>query len=133
VDRDQIHAAIAQERRRIADLFDSLDEAHLATESLCTGWDVKTMGSHLVGVPADGTVRAMLLGARRGSTAKAIDEMARRRAHWPAAEIAQASGALVIANTGGRRRKPLVGWPKSCAIAVTSESRWDYPSNPIRS
>jgi uncharacterized protein (TIGR03083 family) len=94
VDRDQIHAAIAQERRRIADLFDSLDEAQLATGSLCTGWDVKTMGSHLVSVPADGTVRAMLLGARRGSTAKAIDEMARRRAHWPAGEIAASLRSL---------------------------------------
>jgi uncharacterized protein (TIGR03083 family) len=94
MDRVQIHAAIAQERRNIADLIDSLDEAQLATESLCTGWDVKTMGSHLVSVPADGTIRAMLLGVRRGSTDKAIDEMARRRAHWPAAEIAASLRSL---------------------------------------
>jgi hypothetical protein len=31
--RDQIHAAIAQERRNIADLIDSLDDSQLATES----------------------------------------------------------------------------------------------------
>jgi hypothetical protein len=48
VDRDKIHAAIAQERRNIADLIDSLDDSQLATESFCTGWDVKTVGSHLV-------------------------------------------------------------------------------------
>jgi uncharacterized protein (TIGR03083 family) len=86
--RDQIFAAIAQERRNIADLIDSLDEAQLATESLCTGWDVKTVGAHLVSALADGTVRAMLLGARRRSTARALDELARRRAQLPAAEIA---------------------------------------------
>ena len=88
MDRKSIHAAIAQERRGIADLIDSLDESQLATESLCTGWDVKTVGSHLVSALADGTVRATLLGVRRKSMDKALDEMARRRAHWPAAEIA---------------------------------------------
>lgn len=88
MDHDQIHVAIAEERRRIADLIDTLDESQLATESLCTGWDIKTMGSHLVSALADGTLRSMVLGWRRRSIAQALDEMARRRAHWPAAEIA---------------------------------------------
>jgi uncharacterized protein (TIGR03083 family) len=96
VDRDQIHAAIALERRRIADLIDSLDEAQLATESLCTGWDVNTVAAHLASALADGTVRpmpvAMLrtlrLGLRRGSLTRVVDERARRRAQVPAAEIA---------------------------------------------
>ena len=71
----ELDAAIAQERRGIADLIDSLDESQLATESLCTGWDVKTVGSHLVSALADGTVRATLLGVRRpGSIDKALDE-----------------------------------------------------------
>ena len=87
MDRDQIHAAIAQERRNIADLIDSLDDSQLATESLCTGWDVKTVGSHLVSGLADGTTRAILLSWRRMNQGKAVDEMARRRAHWPAAKI----------------------------------------------
>jgi len=61
----------------------------LATESLCAGWDVKTMGSHLVSVLADGGgIRVTLLGLRLGGTDRAIDQMARRRAHWPASEIA---------------------------------------------
>ena len=34
VDRDLIHAAIAEERRGIADLIDDLDDAQLATPSL---------------------------------------------------------------------------------------------------
>ena len=88
MDRDQIHAAIAQERRNIADLIDSLDDSQLATESLCTGWDVKTVGSHLVSGLADGTTRAILLSWRRMNQGKAVDEMARRRVHWPAAKIA---------------------------------------------
>jgi uncharacterized protein (TIGR03083 family) len=88
MDRDQIHAAIAQARRNIADLIDSLDDSQLATESLCTGWDVKTVGSHLVSGLADGTTRAILLSWRRMNQGKAVDEMARRRVHWPAAKIA---------------------------------------------
>jgi uncharacterized protein (TIGR03083 family) len=94
VDRNEIHAAIAEERRRIADLIESLDESQLATESLCVGWDVKTVGSHLVSALADGTFRAMVLGWRRLSHARALDEMARRRANWPAAEIAANLRAL---------------------------------------
>ena len=88
VERDQIHAATAQERRRIADLIDDLDEAQLATPSLCAGWDVKTVAAHLVSVLAEGTLRVTWLGARRGSSDRAIDELARRRAQRPAAEIA---------------------------------------------
>jgi uncharacterized protein (TIGR03083 family) len=87
VDRDQIHAAIARERRRIADLIDSLDEAQLATETLCTGWDVKTVAAHLVSPLADGTVRPILIGLCRGSLAREVDERARRRAQMPAAQI----------------------------------------------
>lgn len=86
--REKIHAAIAEERRSIADLIDGLDDSQLGTESLCTGWDIKTMGSHLVSALADGTLRSMMLGLRRRNLAQALDEMARRRAHWPAAEIA---------------------------------------------
>jgi uncharacterized protein (TIGR03083 family) len=88
VERDQIHAATAQERRRIADLIDDLDEAQLATSSLCAGWDVKTVAAHLVSVLVEGTLRVTWLGARRGSPDRAIDELARRRAQRPAAEIA---------------------------------------------
>jgi uncharacterized protein (TIGR03083 family) len=88
VERDQIHAATAQERRRIADLIDDVDEAQLATPSLCAGWDVKTVAAHLVSFLAEGTLRVTWLGARRGSPDRAIDELARRRAQRPAAEIA---------------------------------------------
>jgi uncharacterized protein (TIGR03083 family) len=87
MDRNQIHAAIAEERRNIADLIDSLDDSQLATESLCTGWDVKTVGAHLVSLLAGGTRTVMRLGLT-GNSARAIDQLARRGAQLPAAEIA---------------------------------------------
>jgi Mycothiol maleylpyruvate isomerase N-terminal domain len=40
VDRELIFAAVANERRQIATLMDSLDDPQLATPSLCAGWDV---------------------------------------------------------------------------------------------
>jgi len=88
VDRDQIQAAAAQERRRIADLIDDLNEAQLATPSLCAGWDVKTVGAHLVSLLAEGTLRVSRLGMHRGGSDGAIDEAARRFAERPATEIA---------------------------------------------
>jgi uncharacterized protein (TIGR03083 family) len=88
VDRDRIYAAITHERRSIADLIDDLGEAQLATASLCEGWDVKTVGAHLVSILAEGTLRVTWLGMRRRSVDRAIDELARRRAQLPAAEIA---------------------------------------------
>jgi uncharacterized protein (TIGR03083 family) len=88
VNRDQIHAATARERRCIADLIDDLDEAQLATPSLCAGWDVKTVGAHLVSYLVEGTGRVTWLGMRRGGPDRAIDELARRCAERPATEIA---------------------------------------------
>jgi uncharacterized protein (TIGR03083 family) len=89
VNRDQIHAATAQGRCRIADLIDDLDEAQLATPSLCAGWDVKTVGAHLAVTLAGGMRRVMWLAVRRrGNSDRAIDELARRSAQRSSAEIA---------------------------------------------
>jgi uncharacterized protein (TIGR03083 family) len=88
MDRDKIHAEIAQERRRIADLIDGLDDAQLATDSLSAGWDIKTVAAHLLNPLVDGTVRPTLLGLFRGSLARVVDERARRTARLPTAEIA---------------------------------------------
>jgi uncharacterized protein (TIGR03083 family) len=87
VDRAEIHAATARERRRIADLIDDLDD-QLATPSLCAGWDVKTVGAHLVSVLAEGSLRVTWLGLRPGGSDRAIDGAARRSAQLPASEIA---------------------------------------------
>jgi uncharacterized protein (TIGR03083 family) len=87
-DREFVFAAVADERRQLARLFDGLDAAQLATPSLCAGWDVKTVGVHVVSTVVDGTRAFVGLALRRRSMARAIDELARRRARLPAAEIA---------------------------------------------
>lgn len=53
VERGFVFAAVGNQRRQIADLIDDLDDAQLATMSLCAGWDVKTVAAHLVSVFAD--------------------------------------------------------------------------------
>lgn len=87
IDRAFVFAAVADERRRIAGLLDTLDAAQLATPSLCAGWDVKTVAAHAVSTATDGTAAFLRLALCRGSMARAIDELARRRAQLPAAEI----------------------------------------------
>lgn len=88
VDREYVFAAAANERRQIATLIDGLDDTQLATPSLCAGWDVKTVAAHLTCAVADGFSAAMRRALRRGSLARAIDELARGRAQLPTAEIA---------------------------------------------
>lgn len=87
VDREFVFAAVADERRRLASLLDGLDSAQLATPSLCGGWNVKTVGAHVVSTVLDGTGTFLRLALRRGSMARAIDELARRRAQLPTSEI----------------------------------------------
>ena len=89
VDREQIFDAVAAERRRIADLLDSLDEDALATPSLCSGLDVKTVAAHLVSVFADSFWTFQRAAIRYGGFNRAINELARRRARTPAADIAR--------------------------------------------
>jgi uncharacterized protein (TIGR03083 family) len=87
MNREWIFAAAADERRRIARLLDELDEAELATASLCAGWDIKTVAAHLVSTLTDGTAAFVRLAVRHGSLARAIDELAHRGAQRPVAEI----------------------------------------------
>ena len=87
VERDFVFAAVANERRQIANLLESLDDAQLATPSLCAGWDVKTVAAHVVTVFADSFWVFMRTAVLRASMAGAIDELARRRAKAPAADI----------------------------------------------
>ena len=65
VDRELVFAAVAAQRRQIATLIDGLDDAQLATPSLCVGWDVKTVAAHLVSVFADSFWVFMRMAVRR--------------------------------------------------------------------
>jgi uncharacterized protein (TIGR03083 family) len=87
LDREFVFAAVADERRQLADLLEGLDAGQLATPSLCAGWDVKAVAAHVVSTVVDGTPAFLRLALRRGSMARAIDELARHRAQLPAAEL----------------------------------------------
>ncbi|WP_424079702.1 maleylpyruvate isomerase family mycothiol-dependent enzyme [Mycobacterium sp.] len=89
MEREQVFAAVADQRRSIATFIDGLDTNQLATPSLCAGWDVKTVAAHLVSDFADGFWGFMASGLRHGSINRGIDALARRRAQAPAAEIAE--------------------------------------------
>jgi hypothetical protein len=88
IEREFVFRAVADERRQIANLVDVLSDAELVTPSLCSGWDVKTVAAHVLSTLDDGLSAFLRLAARRASLAQAIDELARRRAQLPAAEIA---------------------------------------------
>jgi uncharacterized protein (TIGR03083 family) len=108
MERDRIFAAVAAERRRIADLLETLDENALATPSLCSGWDVKTVAAHLVSVFADSFWRFQWAAIRYGGFNRAIDELARRRARTPAADIAR-----ILRQRAEHRLNPPVTGPLS--------------------
>ena len=87
-ERERVFAAVAAQRRVIADLIDGLDPAQLATQSLCGGWDVKTVAAHLVSDFTDGFWGFLASGIRHGGMDRGIDALARRRAQAPAGHIA---------------------------------------------
>lgn len=88
-ERDRVFATVADERRSIAALIESLNADQLAAPSLCAGWDVKTVAAHLVSDFADGFWGFMISGIRHASIDRGIDALARRRARASAAEIAE--------------------------------------------
>ncbi len=88
MDHEDVYAAIARERCRIADLIDGLDEVQLASPSLCAGLDVKTAAANLVSMLMDGPGAVARLGMRYMNPDRAIDVLAKRRAGSPADEIA---------------------------------------------
>jgi uncharacterized protein (TIGR03083 family) len=85
-----VFAAVADQRRRFARLIDDLDDAQLATPSLCLGWDVKTVAAHVVSTVLDGMPGFLQMAVRCGSLSRGIDVLARRRAQDPIAEIVAA-------------------------------------------
>ena len=101
-------AAIAAERRRIADLVESLSPAQLDVPSLCGDWTVKQVAGHLLA--AVEAHRGLMLGAlvrggfrlHRANSLVAV-EVARR----PAAELADG----LRRNAANPFRPPVVGYP----------------------
>jgi uncharacterized protein (TIGR03083 family) len=139
VAKEFVFSAVANERRQIAALIDGLDDAQLATPSLCTGWEVKTVAAHLVSVFADSFWVFQWTAIRCGGVHRAIDELARRRAQQPASQIAEClrqgadhqlsppitgplSGLTDVLVHGGDMRiplgRPFEPDPQLCALAL---------------
>ncbi len=101
-----VPAAIADERRRIADLVDSLTPQQLAVPSLCGDWTVQEVAGHLlaavVGTPREYLTMAVRSGFRLHV---ANARLATRTAERPAADLA----AGLRANAANPFRPPIVG------------------------
>ncbi|MBE7160380.1 MAG: maleylpyruvate isomerase family mycothiol-dependent enzyme [Williamsia herbipolensis] len=64
MDDAQIFAAIADERRVLADVLDGLDDRQWATQSLCGAWDVRGVAAHLLGPTVTGIPEVLWLVLR---------------------------------------------------------------------
>jgi len=76
--------AIADERRSLADLFETLTPAQLASPSLCSGWSVHHVAAHvttLFNVSMPGM--AMRILGEQLSPSRAIDRVTRQMANRP--------------------------------------------------
>ncbi|MEV4707983.1 maleylpyruvate isomerase family mycothiol-dependent enzyme [Actinoplanes sp. NPDC049316] len=102
-----IRAAIADERRRIADLVDSLEPRQLDTPSLCGEWTVKEVAGHLLAALGKPPVPVLQLLARNGFRLhKANAQLAVLTAGRPAADLAQA----LRDNAENPFKPPIVGY-----------------------
>ena len=103
-----LRAAIATERRRIADLIESLNPAQLAMPSLCGRWTVRQVAGHLLAAvefAPRAAAGALIRGGFRLHRANALlaVEVARR----PAADLANG----LREHADDPFRPPLVGYP----------------------
>jgi uncharacterized protein (TIGR03083 family) len=103
-----IQPAIADERRRVADLVESLTPAQLETPSLCGDWTVKQVAGHLLAAIGKPATPVLPLVARSGfNIHKANSRLAVLTAERSPAELAQG----LRDNAENPFRPPIVGYP----------------------
>jgi len=103
-----IRAAIADERRRIADLVDALSPQQLDAPSLCGEWTVKEVAGHLLAAISKSPVPLLPLIAKNGFRIhKANAQLAVLMAQQPAAQLAQA----LRDKAEHPFKPPIVGYP----------------------
>lgn len=103
---EQVFAAVERNRRAFADLVGGLSEEQLAGQSLCDGWDCRTVAGHLAAAssPAVGEFLGAVLRAR-GNPHRANTALAVRAARRPTAELV----ALLRERAANRDVPPVVG------------------------
>jgi len=105
---DEVLAAIADERRRVADLVEHLSPAQLDAPSLCGDWTVKQVAGHLLSVVEKPPVGLFSMMLRSGfNLHRANARIARLMAERPADELADG----LRRNAENPFRPPLVGFP----------------------
>jgi uncharacterized protein (TIGR03083 family) len=98
---------IAVERRRVADLVESLDAERLGMPSLCGSWTVQQVAAHLIAPFAAPPWGLLTLLVRRGFRLHVANAaLAERIAERPAADIAR----VLRDNAETPFRPPIVGW-----------------------
>ncbi|MDT4992294.1 MAG: hypothetical protein QOH97_2186 [Actinoplanes sp.] len=105
---DEVLAAVADERRRVADLVEHLSPAQLDTPSLCGEWTVKQVAGHLLAAvdsPPTGLLPMMLRSGFNLHRANA--RIAQLMAERPADELAES----LRRNAENPFRPPIVGYP----------------------
>ena len=103
-----IRLAIADERRRVADLVDSLTPAQLNTPSLCGDWTVRQVAGHLLAAVSKPPTPVLPLIVRSGfNIHKANSRLAALVAERPPAELAEG----LRDNADNPFRPPIVGYP----------------------
>jgi uncharacterized protein (TIGR03083 family) len=102
-----IHPAIADERRRVADLVDSLTAEQLETPSLCGRWTVKQVAGHLLAAISKGPALLPLIARSGFNIHKANARLAELMAQRSPAELARG----LRDNAENPFRPPIVGYP----------------------
>ncbi|XVU27143.1 maleylpyruvate isomerase family mycothiol-dependent enzyme [Actinoplanes sp. CA-054009] len=103
-----VRPAIADQRRAIADLLESLTPAQLAVRSLCGDWTVREVAAHLlaaVEAPRGATLSAMMRSGFRLHRANAL--LAQSLGRLPVEEIAEG----LRRNAENDFKPPVVGYP----------------------
>jgi uncharacterized protein (TIGR03083 family) len=84
----EIYTWTSRNRLLIADVLETLDDAQWNAPTLCTGWTVRHLAAHLTQPMLIGFARFFLTALRyRGDTDKTVDQVTRRLAGRPPAQL----------------------------------------------
>jgi uncharacterized protein (TIGR03083 family) len=104
-----INAAIAFERRRIADLVETLTPAQLEVPSLCGAWTVRQVAGHLLAAASPQPARKLL--ATLATSGFRLHQANARLAVEVARQSPGALAAGLRSSADNRFRAPVVGYP----------------------
>ena len=103
LDGDSLFLAIADERRQLADLFESLDARQLASRSLCSGWSVHHVAAHVTTLfNVTGSSMSWRVVTSGFDFSKAVDRLTNELTQRPIGEIVE----QLRANADDRRHPP---------------------------